>query len=247
MIDLHCHYLPGIDDGSQSMAESLDLARASVADGITHAAMTPHIHVGRYDNLRSSVVNATSQFQAALVDAGIPLQVFPGGEVRLTADIIDLLDQDEVPFLGTLNGYRILLLEFPYGQIPVGTEKLLHWLIGNRIKPLIAHPERNKAVMVNIERISPFVEMGCLLQVTAGSITGVFGESVRNTAELLLERGWVSVIASDAHNLLHRAPLLTQARELLRNRGLGSLADSATIQLPAEILGLKSLDALSDA
>lgn len=238
MIDLHCHYLPAIDDGSQSMAESLDLARASVADGITHAAMTPHIHIGRYENLRSSVIKATSEFQASLDQAGIPLRVFPAGEVRLAADIIDLLEQDELPFLGKLCGYRVLLIEFPYGQIPVGTDKLLRWLIDHRIRPLIAHPERNKAVLGNIERISPFIEMGCLLQVTAGSITGDFGQSVQNTADLLLERGWVSVIASDAHNLIHRAPVLTRARDLLVSRGLEKLADRMTVRLPAEILGV---------
>lgn len=239
MIDLHCHYLPAIDDGSQSMAESLDLARASVADGITHAAMTPHIHIGRYDNLRSSVVKATSEFQAALDDAGVPLRVFPAGEVRLAADILDLLERDELPFLGVLDGYRVLLIEFPYGQIPVGTEKLLRWLIDHQIRPLIAHPERNKAVLGNIERISPFIEMGCLLQVTAGSLTGDFGGPVQSVANLLLERGWVSVIASDAHNLMHRAPQLSHARRFLTERGLSLLADRMLEHLPAEILGVK--------
>ncbi|MDD2720001.1 MAG: hypothetical protein PHH47_01680 [Gallionella sp.] len=239
MIDLHCHYLPAIDDGSQSMAESLDLARASVADGITHAVMTPHIHLGRYENLRSTVVAATAEFQSALMEAHIPLQVYPGGEVRLSSDILDLLEQDEIPFLGDLDGYKVLLLEFPYSQIPVGTEKLLRRLIDFRIRPLIAHPERNKVVLANIERISPFVGMGCLLQVTAGSITGAFGKPVQHVADLLLERGWVSVVASDAHNLLHRAPIMTQARSLLRARGFSELADRMTMRLPAKILGLK--------
>lgn len=240
MIDLHCHYLPAIDDGSQSMAESLDLARASVADGITHAAMTPHIHLGRYDNLRSTVVAATEQFRLALIEAGIPLRVYPGGEVRLSSEILDLLDRDEIPYLGSLDGYKVLLLEFPYGQIPVGTEKLSRWLIDMGIRPLIAHPERNKVVLDNIEKISPYIEMGCLLQVTAGSVTGAFGKPAQNAAELLLERGWVSVIATDAHNLLHRAPLMTQVSALLRQRGWGELADRMTLQFPAKILGLAS-------
>lgn len=242
MIDLHCHYLPAIDDGSQSMAESLDLARASVADGITHAVMTPHIHLGRYQNLRSTVVSATAQFQLALREAGIPLQVYPGGEVRLSSDILDLLDRDEIPFLGMLDGFRVMLLEFPYGQIPVGTEKLLRWLVDHRIRPLIAHPERNKVVLDNVERISPYIEMGCLLQVTAGSITGAFGKPAQNSADLLLERGWVSVIATDAHNLLHRAPLMSQAKQLLCERGLSEFADRMTKHLPAKMLGLDAIE-----
>jgi len=238
MIDLHCHYLPAIDDGSQSMAESLDLARASVADGITHAAMTPHIHPGRYENIRSSVVSSTNLFRAALAAAGIPLQIFPAGEVRLTSEIVDLLEQDELPFVGQLDGYRILVLEFPYGQIPVGTEKLAHWLLTQKIRPLIAHPERNKVIMQNIEKVSPFVEMGCLLQVTAASVIGEFGQSARDCATLMLDRRWVSVIASDAHNLTHRAPLMTPARNWLFERGGQEWADELTRSMPAKILGI---------
>lgn len=238
MIDLHCHYLPGIDDGSQSMAESLDLARASVADGITHAAMTPHIHPGRYENVRSSVITATNHFRAALADAAIPLQIFPAGEVRLSAEVIELLEQDELPYLGTLNGYRILLLEFPYGQIPVGTDKLAHWLLTQKIRPLIAHPERNKVVLDNLERIAPFVEMGCLLQVTAGSVVGDFGRAAQESAALMLEHRWVSVIATDAHNLLHRAPILSRARNWLVERGGQAWADELTMLTPARILGI---------
>lgn len=240
MIDLHCHYLPGIDDGSQSMAESLDLARASVADGITHAAMTPHIHPGRYDNTRSSVVLATNRFRAALAEADISLQIYPAGEVRLTSEIIELLEQDELPFLGMLCGYRILLLEFPYGQIPVGTEKLAHWLLSQKIRPMIAHPERNKVVIGNIERIAPFVEMGCLLQLTAASVIGEFGKAVQDSAALMLERRWVAVIATDAHNLLHRAPVLAAARNWLLKRGGEAWADELTRMTPAGILGIES-------
>ncbi|MDO8206354.1 MAG: CpsB/CapC family capsule biosynthesis tyrosine phosphatase [Gallionella sp.] len=238
MIDLHCHYLPAIDDGSQSMAESLDLARASVADGITHAAMTPHIHPGRYENISSSVVEATNQFRSALAEAHIPLQIFPAGEVRLTSEILELLDQNELPFLGILDSYRILLLEFPYGQLPVGTEKLARWLLTRQIRPLIAHPERNKIIMQNIEKIAPFVEMGCLLQVTAASVIGDFGQAAQDSVALMLERRWVSVIATDAHNLIHRAPKLTLARKSLIGRFGQEWADELTCLMPAKILGI---------
>lgn len=238
MIDLHCHYLPAIDDGSQSMADSLDLAQASVADGITHAAMTPHIHPGRYENIRSSVVEATNKFRSALAEARIPLQIFPAGEVRLTSEILELLEQEELPFLGVLDGYSILLLEFPYGQLPVGTEKLARWLLTQQIRPLIAHPERNKVIMQNIEKIAPFVEMGCLLQVTAASVIGDFGQAAQDSASLMLERRWVSVIATDAHNMNHRAPKLTPARNYLSERFGHACANELTCVMPAKILGI---------
>ncbi len=238
MIDLHCHYLPAIDDGSPSMADSLELARAAVADGITHAAMTPHIHSGRYDNTRTSVEAVTVQFRKALKEANIPLQIFPAGEVRLSADIIDLLDQDEMPFLGTYDGFRVVLLEFPYAQIPLGTEKLVRWLLANQVRPLIAHPERNKAVMQNVERIAPYVSMGCMMQVTAASLVGGFGPAVQECAELMLDRGWISLVASDAHNMEHRNSRLTEAYEWLVARGGELLAENYTNILPSRILGL---------
>lgn len=238
MIDLHCHYLPGIDDGAQSWAESLDLARASVADGITHAAMTPHIHPGRYENIFSSVVAATNSFQLALDHASIPLRVYPAGEVRLTADIMDLLERGELPFLGVMDGYRIMLLEFSYDQIPVGAEKLAHWLLARNIRPLIAHPERNKAIMHNVEKVAPFVEMGCLLQLTAASLIGEFGQAAQDSASLMLDRGWVAVIATDAHNLLHRSPRMTAAKNWLADRGGREWADDLTCLMPSNILGI---------
>lgn len=220
------------------MAESLDLARASVADGITHAAMTPHIHPGRYENSRSSVVDATNQLRIALAEAEIPLQIFPAGEVRLTSELLELLEQNELPFIGTLDGYRILLLEFPYGQLPVGTEKLAHWLLDHKIRPLIAHPERNKVIMSNVEKISSFIEMGCWLQLTAASLIGEFGQAARNCAILMLERRWVSVVATDAHNLLHRPPRLSAAKNWLADRYGQECANEMTGVMPAKILGI---------
>ncbi|MDX8379272.1 MAG: CpsB/CapC family capsule biosynthesis tyrosine phosphatase [Gallionella sp.] len=243
MIDLHCHYLPEIDDGSQSMLESLELARASVADGITQAAMTPHVYPGRYLNKRSTIEAATTKFRAALASSAIPLEIFPAGEVRLTADIIDLFEQGELPFYGVLDGYRILLLEFPYDQIPLGTEKLTHWLLDHKIRPLLAHPERNKAIINNVEKIAPYVKMGCLLQITAASVLGGFGGAAQDSSLLMLDRRWVSVVATDAHNLRHRPPMMTPAAHYLAKRYGSNYADELTCLTPSRILGAKPLDA----
>jgi protein-tyrosine phosphatase len=164
--------------------------------------------------------------------------VFAGGEVRLSSDIIDLMEQEQLPFLGTVHGYRILLLEFPYGQIPVGTEKLIRWLLAQKIRPLLAHPERNKVIMQNIEKLRPFIDMGCLTQVTAASLLGGFGPEVLNAAMLMLDRRWISVVATDAHNLLHRAPMMSEARAWLLNYGGQVLADELTLKMPAKVLGV---------
>lgn len=238
MIDLHCHLLYGIDDGAQSLEESLNLARAAVADGITAAALTPHIHPGRFDNQKSRIVLHVAAFRAALQANHIPLQVFAGAEVRLGLDSLAQLQAGEVPFLGRVNGCDILLLEFPHQHIPVGSQQFVDKLLSMNIRPLIAHPERNKSVMADPRRIHPFVDAGCWLQVTAGSLTGGFGAASQKTAFSLLDEDLVHVVASDAHNLSARPPHLREARRVV-NECYGPDAAQLLFQTrPARILGL---------
>ena len=212
MIDLHCHLLPGIDDGPESLDEAIALAAHAVKSGITYAVVTPHVHIGRYENDLPSIRRDLAKFQAQLDSLKIPLRLGLGGEVRLGAEIMDLIAETRIPFLGERDGYKILLLEFPHGYIPLGADKFVAWLLKNRIRPLIAHPERNREIMDDVNKLTPFVTMGCMLQLTAGSVEGRFGEHARQRAVDLLRRGWVSVLASDAHNLEHRPPELEPGR-----------------------------------
>jgi protein-tyrosine phosphatase len=237
VIDLHCHYLPGIDDGAQTLEESLDLARAAVAAGITTAVMTPHVHPGRYENNASSIARLAAAFQRVLAHKQIPLTVRAGGEVRISADIIQMVEDQEIPFLGVSDGYRIMLLEFPHSHLLLGADKLVKWLLARRIRPLIAHPERNKEIMRSVDKIAPFVELGCLLQLTGGSIVGQFGKPAQDCARMLLERGWASVVATDAHNLKHRPPNLDEAYAALVDMGGEDLARTLTRDAPSKLIG----------
>lgn len=213
MIDLHCHFLPGIDDGPQTLADGLALAQAAAADGISYAVMTPHIHPGRYENTRSSIEAAFRDFRFALRKAHVPLHIGMAAEVRLSPDIVALLARNEVPFLGELEGYRILLLEFPHTQITPGADKLIGRLLRQGIRPLIAHPERNQDVLADLEKIRPFVDVGCFLQITAGALVGHFGQAPRRRALQLLEFDVFKILASDAHNLTGRRPALREGME----------------------------------
>ena len=213
MIDLHCHLLPGIDDGPETLDEAIALAAHAVKSGITYAVVTPHVHVGRYENDLPSIRRDLAAFQSELDRRNIPLQLGLGGEIRIGPEIIDMVAQARVPFLGERDGYRIMLLEFPHGHVPVGSDKFAAWMLKNRIRPLIAHPERNRQIMDDVNKLTPFVTMGCMLQLTAGSVEGRFGEHARERAMDLLARGWVSVLASDAHNLEHRPPELEPGRK----------------------------------
>lgn len=212
MIDLHCHFLPGVDDGPATLEAAVALARESVRNGISRAIVTPHIHNGRYENDRISIKSVFDRYKEELITRGILLGLGFAAEVRIGPEIIPLIESEMIPFLGSLGGYKILLLEFPHSHIPLGSEKLIVWLLSRKIRPMIAHPERNKDVLRNVDKISSFVEMGCLLQVTAGSVAGNFGPHSRKISIQLLEKGWVFALASDAHNMEHRPPELEPGR-----------------------------------
>lgn len=213
MIDLHCHLLPGVDDGPDTLEEAVALCRIAAADGITLAVCTPHIHPGRWDNTREAIARACANLQGALDGEGIPLRLGYAAEVRLTDELMTQVAAGDIPFYGEVNGYRILLLEFPHNQIVPGSDKLVHWLLARRIRPLIAHPERNKEVMKDPARIASFVRAGCWLQLTGRSLLGGFGDRAREVALQLLEQDWVAVVASDGHNAGPRRPELQAAYE----------------------------------
>ena len=236
MIDLHCHYLPGIDDGAQTLDESLALARAAVADGITHAVMTPHVHAGVFDNRIGNIERAVQALRAALVQHGIALSISAGGEVRIGAELIEWLDAGDLPFLGRLNGQRVMLLELPHGQVPVGAARFTAWLRKQGVLPLIAHPERNKDIMRKLAKLDPFIEQGCLLQVTAGSLLGSFGEPAQRRARELLDRGDIFAVATDAHNLVSRPPMLRAARAFIAHHAGAALAAALTHGNPRALL-----------
>ncbi len=213
MIDLHCHLLPGIDDGPATLDAALDLARIAVADGITHAVMTPHIHPGRYDNSVATITPVFDTFQQALHSHRIALEIHLGAEVRIAAEMLALVPSGKIPFIGHWQGQQVMLLELPHSHIPPGSDKLVDWLLKQNILPMIAHPERNKEIIDNVDKLAPFIERGCLLQLTAMSVAGRFGEMARTRAQQLLENGWVTVLASDAHNHQHRPPVLSEGMQ----------------------------------
>lgn len=215
MIDLHCHLLPGIDDGARDMRAALDLARVAVNNGITHAVMTPHIYAGRWDNSLSNLRPVFNSFQRAVNDAEIPLEIFLGGEVHLLPDAFTLMDAQDLPHIGVWRGYKVILLELPDSHVPVGALKAVDMFIRAGYLPMIAHPERNKEVMRNVRRLEPLLKAGCLVQLTAASVCGKFGAPARKTSLQLLDNGWATVVATDAHNLAHRPPIMAEARAAL--------------------------------
>ena len=133
--------------------------------------------------------------------------------MRCDYDIVPLIEQGRVPFLGRLEGFQVMLLEFPHSHVPVGADKLVKWLMARKIRPMIAHPERNKDILRDPGKLVPFVREGCLLQVTADAVTGGFGADCAERAAEFLDQGWVTVLASDAHDTESRPPRISAGRD----------------------------------
>jgi len=238
LIDLHSHLLPGIDDGAQNLSDALELAKIAVNDGITHMTFTPHIHIGRFDNDIVIIGNAFKTFRSALKDSGIKLSVSVAGEVRISDELLMQIPQKQVPFLGSWGGKKVLLLELPHSHIPPGSDKLVKWLLDQQIIPMIAHPERNKDILRNFDLIAPFVEMGCLFQVTAMSMSGGFGAEAEQRSIQMLEKGWITILATDAHNAKYRPPVLSKGYEAAKRIAGEVTARALVLDNPGVIVGL---------
>ncbi|MBZ4026312.1 tyrosine-protein phosphatase [Lactobacillus johnsonii] len=219
LVDIHSHVLPGVDDGSPDLESSLGLAEAAVADGITHALMTPHTLNGKYLNHKKDIIKDTAKFQEELNKHNIPLTVFPSQEVRLNGNLPQALDDDDILFCD--EDGRYMLLEFPSEDVPTYAKDMTFKLLGRGITPIIVHPERNSGILAHPEKLQEFIEQGCLTQITASSYVGVFGKEIEKLADRFVEAGQVATFASDAHTLPKRESRMHDAYEKLeKTQGL---------------------------
>jgi protein-tyrosine phosphatase len=217
MIDLHSHILPGIDDGARSMEDSLDIARAAVADGITVIAGTPHVR-DDWPTDAGVMENRVVELRAELEQAGVALAKLPAEELRRFG----------------LGGTRYLLVETPYYGWPLGLPDTLFALRAQGFVPVLAHPERNAEVQAHPERLAQLVEAGVLVQVTAASVDGRIGKRAQETGLRLIQNSLVHLLASDAHHASVRAVGMADAAKAV---GGGLLAQWLTWDVPAAILG----------
>ena len=214
MVDLHTHMLPRLDDGSQSMRESLMMARMAVDSGVSGIAVTPHCNIrGVYDNYDGEEFRKrVADFREEIKKEKLPLKVFVGAEVFAGENLAELIRTKTVV---PLNDGRYLLIEFPFGEDGDWMTFLLNVVLENGYVPLVAHPERYDQVQADPNLAYTWVCMGCALQVNKGSIIGHFGRRVRQTAMLLLEHELAACVASDAHHAEFRTPHMTEVKEYL--------------------------------
>ncbi len=207
-VDIHCHLLPGIDDGAKDCGDSLAMARLAADDGITTIIATPH-QLGTYGHNRGDDIRRrVAELQQRLDVAEIPLKVLPGADVRIESGMIDALLSGDVLTLGDRR--RHVLLELPH-ELFLPLESLVDELARHRIVGILSHPERNEGILRRPEVVAPLVDGGCLLQVTAGSICGTFGPECQQMADWLLAEGLVHFVATDAHGPRSRRPMMRRA------------------------------------
>lgn len=243
MIDLHCHMLPAIDDGAPDLAVALAMARCAVADGITVTACTPHIYPGLYENHRDGIVAAIAELQRQLDAEGIPLQLMAGADTHLAPDLIKSIHEGRIP---TLNHGRYLLLEPPHHVAPPRFEDSVFQLMASGLVPVITHPERLSWIESHYDIFARLADRGVFMQLTSGSLTGRFGRRPRYWAERMLDEHRVQLLATDAHHIDKRPPLLAEGREaaalrigaeqahhLVVTRPRGMLENLPPDQLPA--------------
>lgn len=217
MIDLHSHILPGVDDGAQTLEDSLEMARKAISQGITHLMCTPHHNNGKYNNPADKIIREVANLQGELDKRGLDLTLLEGQEVRLTEFLLTAIQRDEILFTDLDNTY--LLIEFPTNEVPIYAEQVFYQLLNRGQVPVIVHPERNAVFREEPNRLVSFLEMGTLTQLTAPSIVGIFGSDIQQTARQMLEHNMLYMVASDTHNLRHRTFLMKEAYKEIEKIG----------------------------
>jgi protein-tyrosine phosphatase len=229
VIDLHCHVLAGIDDGPETIEASIALARAAAALGTGTIVATPHVS-WKYRNDASTIARLVEEANTAFAAVGLALDVVPGAEIAMTR-ATDLAPEELAAL--TLGDGPWLLIECPYTSVAIGLDNLLLDLQDQGHRILLAHPERCPAFHRDPRMLASLIRAGVLTSITAGSLAGRFGRSVRRFALELAQEDMVHNVSSDAHNHTHRPPGMAVE---LEHAGLGALVDWLTVQVPAAVL-----------
>jgi protein-tyrosine phosphatase len=210
VIDLHCHLLPGIDDGAKTQEQSLDMARMAVADGIRIVACTPHIMPGVYNNSGRDIRIAVAGLQQKLDEAGISLLLVYGADVHIAPNLLQGLQEGRVL---PLNRTRYFLLEPTHHLLPPRFEEFIFDLLAAGYVPIITHPERLSWIETQYDMLHRLARSGVWMQLTGGSLLGKFGRRAAAWSERMLQEGIVHLLATDAHDTERRPPLLRAAVE----------------------------------
>ena len=233
MLDLHTHVLPAMDDGAADWGEAVEMCRQAAGDGTALLAATPHWYPNRNPPSRAEIQTALERLRKELAGRGLELELVAGAEVALDPDLPRLAKEGLVPTLGESSCF---LLECPPQTSPRLLPGLVYELRLAGLRPILSHPERTWSGARGWDWLAGLVEQGCLVQITAMSLTGELGSGPRAASQELLERGLVHLVASDAHSAGWRPPCLSRAAAHLERLAGAEAAEVLTRAAPAAIL-----------
>jgi protein-tyrosine phosphatase len=236
-IDTHNHVIPFIDDGAEDWDVSLEMLNQAQADGIVELVCTPHVLTNKDLRDENRFIEKFEDLKVRAKDAGISIKLHIGCELYVQPDF------DFSYKLATLaqNG-RYFLMEFPMGMIPPFVEQHFFTLFSKKHVPIIAHPERNGGIINDVNKAYELVKKGAMLQVTAGSLLGLFGSQVRTVANQLMDANLVHVIATDAHDVNRRVLKLKRAYELVLEKWGPDRAEMLFWTNPKKIINGEEID-----
>lgn len=241
MVDIHCHILPGFDDGSDNMEESIRMARLAVNGGTTVIVTTPHSNIpGSYQNFfGKDYAQIFKQFNTRLKEENIPLKIYPGNEIFAAEDFIDLIKAKK---LLTLNNSDYVLVEFDFIEHSESVYEKLGIILAEGLIPVVAHPERYAFVIEDDSAPFRLKNMGCVLQVNKGSLKGSFGRGAYAVSHAILDMGLADVVASDAHSPYMRTPYLADAYQMICELYSEDYAELLLSKNPSDILDNKKIN-----
>jgi protein-tyrosine phosphatase len=211
-IDIHCHVLPGLDDGARDMAEALSMLRIAAGEGISRMIVTPHYCAGRFTASPEQTLEKLRQVQEAADAQSIPVRLYPGSEIYWFDDVISLLKQSK---LFTLGGSNYVLIEFSPSVLFGTLHNAMDRTMSEGYRPILAHAERYACLLKDIESTCYLHDMGVGIQINASTVTGKNGAEAKRFAFRLLKDNIVDYIGTDAHGATHRTPEIAKCRETI--------------------------------
>lgn len=222
MIDMHAHVLPGVDDGPKTIMESIDIIRKAEEQGITGIIATPHAYHPQYHVSKEQVLEEMNVLQTALQERDIAVTLYAGQEIRIHEEIAENIQKETAL---SLANSKYVLLELPSGQIPAYTIPIIQHILNLDMTPIIAHPERNRAIAEKPSRLERLIAHGAVAQITAGSLAGHFGKSIQKTSLQLVEANLIHTYGSDVHHLTTRPALFNEGLDYLDKQKNHELVD----------------------
>lgn len=215
MIDMHCHILPGIDDGASDLDEALEMARIAQSEGIRKIVNTSHFHPKFKYKMGEELLDEVNRFNVALKANNIDIEVLLGNEIYYTDEIIEQLQ--DLNFY-TLNNSKYLLIEFSPMNVPKNLADVVYEVKLKGYTPVLAHVERYNNVIENPNIIYDCIKEGAIIQVNASSILGKHGKEIKKVSDILLDNNMIHIVASDAHGIQRRRPQLREAYDFVKSK-----------------------------